>query len=334
SEIKKAAERSALLTRQLLAFSRKQLVEHTVFDLSELVRDMDKMIRRLIGEDVELMTRTEEVDPVRADRGQIEQLLLNLVVNARDAMPRGGKLVIQTRNATLDDEYVGSHPGASAGEYVMLVVSDSGTGMTDEVQANIFEPFFTTKEDGTGTGLGLATCYGIVKQLGGYIGVYSEVGVGTTMKVYLPCAAGTPEPVRTRAADELPRGTETILLVEDDDSVRLVAARVLRRQGYTVLEASNGEEAMSLLGEHQREVQLLLTDVVLPGAGGRAVAEMAQAVQPGIKVLFATGYTDDAILRHRLRDQEVELLSKPFTLESLTRRVREALDARDPSGKE
>ncbi|MFQ6046548.1 MAG: ATP-binding protein, partial [Gemmatimonadales bacterium] len=254
------------------------------------------------------------------------QVLMNLVVNARDAMPRGGKLLIETTNVVLDEEYARLHLDVAPGEYVMLSVSDSGTGMTEEVKARIFEPFFTTKEEGRGSGLGLATCYGIVREFGGHIAAYSEIGVGTTMKVYLPRVAHDRPAKGSATQRSLSWGDETILLVEDDESVRRVTARVLRRQGYTVMEAGDAEEAMALLESHASRVDLLLTDVVLPGASGRAVAEMADVVSPGIKILFASGYTEDAILRHRLRDEGVNLLQKPFTIESLSEKVRKVLD--------
>ena len=256
-------------------------------------------------------------------------MLVNLVVNARDAMPSGGELLIETANVTLDEAYASSHAGATPGEYVMLVVRDTGSGMTEEVQEHVFEPFFTTKGEDRGTGLGLATCYGIVKQMGGYIAVYSEVGLGTTMKVYLPRVHEEARVAQKPERQRLPRGTETILLVEDEPTVRDLAVRILRRQGYTLLEASDGNEALRLLEEHGGPVHLLLTDVVMPGLSGRELAARAQAAQPGIKVLFVSGYTDDAILQHRLLERGVVLLQKPFTPDSLAGKVREVLGASD-----
>jgi signal transduction histidine kinase/CheY-like chemotaxis protein len=325
-EIKEAGERAAALTTQLLAFSRKQLVEPKVFVVNQLVTNMEKMLRRLIGEDVEVSVRLEpELGSVKADIGHVEQVLLNLVVNARDAMPRGGLIVIETRNVTLDEHYVHLHQGVKPGEYVMLAVSDTGIGMSEETRSKMFEPFFTTKEAGKGTGLGLATCYGIVKQAGGHIGVYSEVGVGTTMKVYLPKVARNGSSIST-VHEKIKRGSETILLVEDDKAVRGITRRMLLSQGYTVLEASDGAEALELLGSNSARVDLLLTDVVLPGMGGREVAEKARAMRPDIKVLFVSGYTDDVILQNQLLEHDVSLLQKPFTPQALARKLRESID--------
>ncbi len=327
-EIRQAADRAAGLTRQLLTFSRRQIIEPTVFSLKDLVRDTDKMLGRLIGEDIELVTRTEpDLGSVEADRGQMEQVVMNLVVNARDAMPKGGKLVIETANVTLDEEYAASHADVKAGDYVALSVSDSGTGMTEKTMAHLFEPFFTTKEKGLGTGLGLATSYGIVKQSGGHIGAYSEVGIGTTMKAYLPRVAAPAGDDAGPEAAELPRGTETVLLVEDEERVRAVGKRILEGQGYTVLEAADGEKALRLIENHTGSLHLLLTDVVLPKMDGRLLAERVKELLPDVKVLFASGYTEDVVLKHRLLTHEVALLQKPFTMESLLSKVREVLDA-------
>ncbi|MGH2542269.1 MAG: ATP-binding protein, partial [Ardenticatenaceae bacterium] len=276
-EIQKAAERASNLTRQLLAFSRRQINEPKVFGLNTMIVDMDKMLRRLIGEDIELATLPQpDLGMVEIDPGQMEQVLMNLVVNARDAMPTGGKITIETANVTLDAEYARRTPDVTPGEYVALTVSDTGTGMTEEVKAKIFEPFFTTKEDGKGTGLGLATCYGIAKQNGGHIAAYSELGHGTTFKVYLPRIEGEANasaPVRNDAG-EMPRGTETVLLVEDEQAVRELGARVLQEQGYAVIEASNGVEALQFVEEHpELQIDLLLTDVVMPQMGGRELSE-------------------------------------------------------------
>jgi signal transduction histidine kinase len=326
-EIRKAGERAAILTRQLLAFSRRQLIEPTVFSLNELIADLDKMLGRLIGEDIELVSRTDAEEPaVRADRGQIEQVVMNLVVNARDAMPRGGRLVIETANVTLDEEYVRTRADVAPGPYVMIAVSDTGSGMTDDVKAHIFEPFFTTKDRSKGTGLGLATCYGIVKQSGGHIVAYTEIDVGTTMRVYLPAAGKEAEVARSPAASPL-RGNETILLVEDEVPVRMIAARILEGQGYRVLEATDGEDALSVLEHHPETIHLMMTDVVLPGIGGRELAEQVEATGRGIKILFSSGYTDDVILQHKLVARDVTLLQKPFTASTLSQKVRQVLDS-------
>jgi PAS domain S-box-containing protein len=327
-EIRNAGERAVGLTRQLLAFSRRQLVEPTIFRVNDLVTEMGKMLQRLIGEDLELVLRVAP-DPgaVKADRGQVEQVLVNLAVNARDAMPDGGTLTIETQEIQLDEDYAREHAGVTPGDYIALVVSDTGTGMTPEVQARIFEPFFTTKEPGKGTGLGLATCYGIVKQAGGHLAVYSEVGHGATFKVYLPLVRAAPLEEAVMESP-VPRGTETILLVEDDGGVRGVALRVLEGQGYTVLQASNGGAALRLLQAHGDGVDLLLTDVVMPEMGGRELAERVEARIPTIKVLYATGYTDDVVLQHRLIAHDVRMIQKPYTRETLGRKVRAVLDGR------
>ncbi|HEY2824347.1 MAG TPA: ATP-binding protein, partial [Gemmatimonadales bacterium] len=312
--------------RQLLAFSRRQLVEPTVFNLTDLVGDTAKMLQRLIGEDLSLVIRrSKDGGLVRADRGQMEQVLVNLAVNARDAMPHGGTLTIETRIVRLDEAYARERADVRPGEYAALIVSDTGSGMTPEVRARIFEPFFTTKEQGKGTGLGLATSYGIVKQAGGHIAVYSELGHGSTLRAYLPHVIDAPEDTAA-SPTPLPKGTETILLVEDDDSVRAVAARLLKGQGYTVLVAVNGPDALRLLDTHRARVDMLLTDVVMPAMGGRDVAEHVTRRVPGIRVLFATGYTDDVVLQHRLVEHDVRLIQKPFTRESLARKVRAVLD--------
>ncbi len=333
-EIQKAAERASNLTRQLLAFSRRQIIEPKVVSLNELILNMDKMLRRLIGEDIELTTLPcKDLGLVKVDPGQIEQVVMNLVVNARDAMPNGGKLTIETGNEFLGPEYAERTPDVTPGEYVMLAVSDTGIGMTEYVKAHVFEPFFTTKEAGKGTGLGLATCYGIIKQNGGHIAVYSEVGKGTTMKVYLPRVYQQAERfAQPEDSSQMPRGKETVLLVEDDTSVRALAARVLREQGYTVLEASNGREAIQIAQEHaSQEIHLLLADVVMPQMGGRELAVQLKATRPGIRVLFTSGYTDDAIVRHGVLDPEVAFTHKPFSPTSLARKVREVLDSPVPS---
>jgi PAS domain S-box-containing protein len=328
-QVQKAALRAAALTRQLLAFSRRQVLQPEVMDLNAAVADMEEMLRRLIGEDIDLIT---VLDPalgrVKADPGQIEQVIMNLAVNARDAMPRGGKLTIETANVELDEDYAGRHVAVRPGSYVMLAISDTGVGMTPEIQARIFEPFFTTKERGKGTGLGLSTVYGIVKQSGGNIWVYSEIGRGTTFKIYLPRVEG--EIVsgdHTRAPIESYGGTETILLVEDDDLVRDLARRVLRKNGYTVLDAQNGGEALLLCEQHDGPIHLMVTDVVLPRMGARELAERLATLRPAMKVLYMSGYTDNAIVHHGTLDPGTAFLQKPFTPESLARKVREVLDA-------
>jgi PAS domain S-box-containing protein len=327
-EVMEAGERAASLTRQLLVFSRRQVVEPTVFSLNDLVAEVEKMLRRLIEEDIELTTRrAPDLGLVNADRGQIEQVLVNLVVNARDAMPFGGRLVVETDNVTLDEAWAAAHPGARAGEYVLLAVTDTGTGMTDDVKAHLFEPFFTTKERGTGTGLGLATSYGIVQKHGGYIGVYSREGVGTTMAVYLPRAEDEPAGGAQFEAINLPRGEETILLVEDEVAVRRVATRLLEGQGYTVLDAADGFEALRVLEQYRGGIDLLLTDVVLPGMSGRELAEKVRTEMPQLRVLFCSGYTDDVMVERQFPEWGEQLVQKPFTIQELACRVRGALDA-------
>jgi CheY-like chemotaxis protein len=328
AEIHKAGERSAGLTRQLLAFSRRQVLAPRVLDLNAVVADTEKMLCRVIGEDVRLSTAPAPgLWPVRADPGQVEQVLLNLAVNARDAMPTGGRLTIETRNVELDEEYARTHPGARPGPHALLAVSDTGCGMTDEVKARIFEPFFTTKGPGKGTGLGLATVYGIVTQSGGHVGVYSEVGVGTTFRVYLPRADGPASGSKSKAgALAPPRGTETVLLVEDDPGVRALTRHILAGCGYAVLEAGDGDEAARAAARHAGPIHLLVTDVVMPGRGGRAVAERLLERHPGLKVLYVSGYTDDAVVRHGVLHEVVNFLQKPFTPAALAHKVREVLD--------
>ena len=326
-EISKAGNRAAALTRQLLAFSRQQVLEPKVLDLNQSVADMDKMLRRMLGADVELtILPTPELWRVKADPGQIEQLLMNLAVNARDAMPNGGKLTIETSNIEMDDDYEMEHPGVFAGSYVRVAVSDTGIGMSRETQARIFEPFFTTKEKGKGTGLGLATVFGIVKQSGGNIWVYSEPGNGTTFKLQFPKVSGDADStVATQSETDRFRGTETILLVEDDDQVRVLARDILRRNGHVVLEASNGGEALLICEQHGASIDLLLTDLILPRMSGRQLTERLSGMRPKMKVLFMSGYTDDAILQHGILDSGVPFLQKPLTRASLTRKVREVL---------
>jgi PAS domain S-box-containing protein len=328
-EIKKAGDRAANLTRQLLAFGRKQILQPVPLSLNDIVTDMNKMLQRLIGEDIQLSAKlTTDLKRVKADPGQIEQVLVNLIVNARDAMPQGGKLTIETTNVELDREYASAHVGVNAGAYVVLAVSDTGAGMDEHVRKQIFEPFFTTKEKGKGTGLGLSTVYGIVKQSGGNIWVYSEKNHGTTFKVYLPALAFTAKSSEVKAVESpIPGGSETVLLVEDEEVVRGLACQILEDAGYRVLVAKQGEEAIRLCLEHAREIHLLLTDVVMPGAGGKEVADRLGALRPGIKVLFMSGYTDEAIVHHGVLDSNVKFIQKPFSPAALAKKVREVLDS-------
>jgi PAS domain S-box-containing protein len=327
-EVKKAGDRAANLTRQLLAFGRKQILQPLAINMNDVVTDMNKMLQRLIGEDIRL---TAKLDPalkkIKADPGQVEQVLVNLVVNARDAMPQGGKLTIETATVELDSEYANKHVGFAPGNYVMLAVSDTGSGMDGKTQARIFDPFFTTKEKGKGTGLGLSTVYGIIKQSGGNISVYSELGHGTTFKVYLPGLAAAPPKAEAPVENAVVGGSETILLVEDEDVVRGLARKILEHAGYNVLEASRGAEAFQLCQEQAQPVDLLLTDVVMPETSGKEVADRLSKEQPGLRVLFMSGYTDEAIVHHGVLDSNVEFIQKPFTPAALVRKVREVLDA-------
>ena len=326
--IQRTAGRAVELTRQLLAFSRKQVLEPVVLDLNAVTADMKDMLGRLIGEDIALLTTpTPGLGRVTADRGQIEQVIMNLAVNARDAMPKGGRLILETANVDLDDDYVRRHVGARPGPHVMLAVSDTGTGIPREIQSQIFEPFFTTKEPGKGTGLGLATVYGIVKQSGGYIEVDSESGRGTTFRIYLPRCDAEPVAAERGSRPEVGAGgTETILLVEDEEGVRELARDILRASGYTVLEARNGAEALLLCERHQGPLDLLLTDVVMPRMSGRELAERLTPLRPDLSVLYMSGYTDDAVIRHGVLDAGTAFLQKPFTPVTLVQRVRETLD--------
>jgi PAS domain S-box-containing protein len=326
-EIEKAAKRAAGLTRQLLVFSRQQVLEPRVVDLNALVGNLQRMLDRLIGEDIQLRTAlTVDLWPVRADPGQLEQAIVNLVVNARDAMPHGGRLTIETANIELDGSYAESHVPVQPGSYVLLAVSDTGVGMDSATKARIFEPFFTTKEPGRGTGLGLATVYGIVKQSGGYIWVYSEPGHGTTFKVYLPRVAGVAEIAEPAPSAAIhARGSETVLLVEDQEDVRRLARRVLEGRGYTVLPASNGDEALDVVAQYPHRIHVLVTDVVMPGINGRELARRVTASRPDVKVLFVSGYTGEAVHQRGLLEPGVAFLQKPFTAEVLARKVREVL---------
>jgi len=325
-EIQRAADRATSLTQQLLAFSRKQVLEPKVLDLNQVVSDMEKMLQRLLGEDVELAIHLATgLGHVKADPNQLEQVIMNLAVNARDALPRGGQLTLETDNVELDALYARAHAGARPGSYVMLAVSDTGQGMTPEVKARIFEPFFTTKEKGKGTGLGLSTVYGIVKQSEGYIWVYSEPGRGTTFKVYLPRVDAPAElPERDRDRARL-RGTETVLLVEDEEGVRKVAREFLEEAGYTVLEARNGDDALQISAMHTGPLHLLITDVVMPRMSGRELAERMTQMRPDLRVLYISGYTDDAIVHHGVLESGVAFLQKPFNRDALFRKVRDVL---------
>ncbi|MDQ3744635.1 MAG: PAS domain S-box protein, partial [Acidobacteriota bacterium] len=330
-EIRKAAERACALTRQLLAFSRKQVLQPKVLNLNSVVSDTEKMLRRLIREDVELITILRPTaGRISVDPGQLEQVVMNLVVNARDAMPEGGKLTVETAGVELDKGYAKTHFGVSPGRYAVLTVSDTGVGMDRETQKHIFEPFFTTKEVGKGTGLGLSTVYGIIKQSGGNISVYSEPGVGTTFRIYLPEVEGRAEAEEKGERVESPRGSETILLVEDEELVRSLTRDILQLSGYQVLEAASGDEALAVCEQFEGAIHLLLTDVIMPGMSGRAVAERLQAIRPALRVLYMSGYTDDALSQHGMLEPSVSLLEKPFSPDSLIYRVRAALDEKSP----
>jgi PAS domain S-box-containing protein len=326
-QIRMAGEHAKELTQKLLAFSRKQLAEPKALNLNLVVADAEKMFGRLIGEDIEFITRlSPAVGEVMADPGQLHQVLMNLAVNARDSMPGGGKLVIETKNVTVDRDLAAQHPGLAPGSYVYLGVADTGTGMSTEVKQHLFEPFFTTKEVGRGTGLGLATVYGIVRQSGGWIGVTSELGQGTTFHIYLP-RIGTDVAAQpgTGGPGTAPRGTETVLVVEDQDAVRRLIGTILEGYGYRVLQVANGPDAIALAGQHPETIHLLLTDVVLPLMNGRVLADQLMAARPGIKVLFVSGYTEETIGNHGVLESGLTYLPKPFKPEALAAKVREAL---------
>jgi two-component system cell cycle sensor histidine kinase/response regulator CckA len=327
-EIKRAAERSAGLTKQLLAFSRKQVLQLKIFDINIAVKGMGEMVRRLIGEHIELRTDLElDLQPTLVDPGQIEQVIMNIVVNARDAMPKGGKLTIETANVYLDQDFADRHAPTPPGQYVMLSISDTGCGMDQETRGQVFEPFFTTKDVHKGTGLGLATVYGIVKQSDGYIWVYSEAGVGTTFKIYLPpVAEHALSTVAKTTKSEIKRGNETILLVEDEEMIRNLTRQILESQGYTVLTAVNGSEGLRAYERHSEMIELLLTDVVMPGMSGPEMAKRIEWIRPGTKVVYMSGYADDTMLSHGILSEDTDFLQKPFTPLSLCAKIREVLD--------
>src|SRR5216684_3539562 len=325
--IQQAADRATTLTRQLLAFSRKQLLELKVVDVNTIVSDMERLLRPLIGEDIELSTRlAPNLGRSRADAGQLEQVIMNLVVNSKYAMPDGGKIIIQTANVSLDASYRRDHTFIQPGPYVMLSVTDTGLGMDKETQSRIFEPFFTTKEKGKGTGLGLSTVYGIVKQSGGYVFAQSEVGQGTTFRIYLPQVEGEAEHCNAiKSSDAASGGSETVLLVEDEESVRQLVRETLETKGYTVIEAENGEAALRMSDAHTAPIHMVITDVVMPGMGGRELAKRLLESRPHAKVLYLSGYTEDAIVQQGVLETETAFLQKPFTLQALSRKVREVL---------
>jgi PAS domain S-box-containing protein len=328
-EIKKAGEQASLLTQQLLAFSRKQVLRPQVLELNTVIRETDDMLRRLIGDDIELLSvLSSDLWPLRADQSQLKQIILNLAINSRDAMPDGGRLVVETRNVELDEEYCRIHSEVSEGQYVMLSVTDTGIGMDAETCSHIFEPFFTTKEQGKGTGLGLSTVYGIVQQSKGHVTVYSEQGKGTAFKIYLPCVVESAQKVvSAESSPGLPGGSETVLVVEDEDSVRNLARSVLEAKGYSVLEASGGQEALRIAREYEGTIDILLTDVMMPRMSGSDLARRMAAERPGLKVVFVSGYSESFVLQNRVLDPDSVFLEKPFTPNSLTRKIRQALKA-------
>ena len=330
TEIERAGVRAAALTGQLLSYARRQMVAPKLVSLNDLVENLENLLQRLLGEDVSLETRyADDLWTARIDPGQFEQVIINLAVNGRDAMPNGGRLTVETRNCTLDESYTGQHPEVAPGAYVMLAVADSGHGMDEATQARIFEPFFTTKAQGKGTGLGLAVCYGIVKQAGGHVWVYSEPGRGTTFKVFLPRAVGEEDPAAAPESSDVASvvGSETVLVVEDEPVVRSLAVRALVDQGYRVLQAADGPSALATSRAYEAEVHLLVTDVVMPGMNGKELADRLAVERPGLRVLYVSGYTDHAVVRHGVLEEGIAFLSKPFDLRDLVRTVREVLDS-------
>jgi PAS domain S-box-containing protein len=330
-EIILAARRAAGLTRQLLAFSRQQVLEPRVIDLNDVVAGVEKMLRRIIGEDIDLETRlAPDLGSIKADPGQLEQVLMNLAVNARDAMPEGGKLTLETAPVDLTDAYAAKHAGVAPGSYIMVAVCDTGCGMDADTKARMFEPFFTTKEQGKGTGLGLATVHGIVNQSGGFVWVYSELNQGTTFKVYLPrvSAVSPARPTPTSSVAQSPRGDETILFVEDEDALRRIGREILVRQGYTILAAASGTEALAIAAAHRDPIDMIATDVVMPGMSGTELVGTLRAGHPEAAVLYMSGYTDDAVVRHGIVEPGMAFLQKPFSAGTLARKVRDVLDRR------
>jgi nitrogen-specific signal transduction histidine kinase len=328
-QIYEAAQRGAALTRQMLAFSRQQVFQLRVLNVNEVVSNLLSMLHRIIGEHIEIGTMlAENLAPVKADAGQLEQVLMNLSVNARDAMPKGGKLTLKTENVELDEEFVRRHVGSSRGPHVLLTVEDTGTGMDAATVSRIFEPFFTTKGPGSGTGLGLAMVYGVVKQSGGYIWVYSEQGKGSSFKIYLPHAAQAVETVVAKKPKEsVKRGSETILLVEDDPAVRNLVTSMLESQGYQVLVSQDPGDVAAICEKHTGHIHLLLTDLILPGISGRDIAKHVGKLRPDTKVLFMSGYTDDALIHSHGFDERFAFLQKPFSSGTLGAKIREVLDA-------
>jgi signal transduction histidine kinase len=327
-QIEQVACMASALTRQLLTFCRKQVIEPRVLELNTVILNIERMLRRLIGEDIEFITSLDSAaGRIKADPGQIEQVIMNLAVNARDAMPNGGKLTITTANATLDKNHLKNFPDLCAGDYVMIAIADTGTGMSEEVKAHLFEPFFTTKPPGKGTGLGLATCFGIVKQNAACIKVHSELGRGTTFKIYFPQVQSAVEPSRVCITPtESAGGGETVLLVEDEPAVRELAVAILREKGYAVVEAVNGEEGLRMARQHDGKIDLVLTDVVMPVMGGKEMADALRTSHPDSKVLFTSGYTDNALMYRGVLQSNVRFLQKPYLTATLTRKVREVLD--------
>jgi len=336
-EILKAADRATSLTRQLLAFGRRQVLQPQVLDLNAVVMNMDKMLRRLIGEDVQLMTSLDsDLWSVKVDPGMIEQVIMNLAVNSRDAMPNGGKLTIETSNVTHDEEYASHHVSVKPGYYVMLAISDTGCGMDKETKSHLFEPFFTTKETGKGTGLGLSTVYGIIKQSGGNIWAYSEPGLGTTFKIYLSRVEKAAKVYKPRLKPKeagAPGGTETILRVEDEEAVRSMVSKVLQNKGYTVLEARHGNEAIEVSERYEGSINLMVTDVIMPQMSGRELAERLAPMRPEMHVLYMSGYPDNTIVQHGVLEPGTAFLQKPFTINALELKVREILDAARKGGR-
>jgi CheY-like chemotaxis protein len=326
TEIQNASDRAASLTRQLLAFSRKQVLQPRVLQLNEVVQNMEKMLRRLIGEDIELNTLFDmKLGRVKADPGQLEQVIMNLAVNARDAMPRGGKLTISTSNVVIDHQLKFRNRTLEIGEYVLLAITDNGVGMNEEVKAHLFEPFFTTKGLGKGTGLGLATCYGIISQSGGDIHVYSEPNCGTTFKIYFPRTDALLEPAANADTPDMPTGTESILVVEDDAAVRRLAVVILRNCGYKIQESNNAFEALEVIRRNPH-FDLVLSDVIMPQMSGKELSDKLRLQYPHTKILLMSGYTDDALAHHGVLDEGLLFLEKPFSPAKLANKVREVLD--------